>query len=259
MIAHQGHVVSGIKGFRFLEDNNLRQYDDVNKPVVLFGAAYPKSDKTRDYILKYHKGLIIVYWMGLDARVVKETKVWNRENIINITTIRPIRDTLAKKGIDCKMIRPGKTPPANALKKGGKIYVYNDGKEYHGYDKYGINKANKVKTDHPILMLRNNIPKEKWYAGECDKYYSQCFIGLALGEYSGGGITTRELGLRGIKVVTNIFDYPNCVRFETIQDIERIINKESLTIGQADHELAGRVYGYCANEMKGFDLSKLLI
>ncbi len=73
--------------------------------------------------------------------------------------------------------------------------------------------------------------------------YKKCFIGLRLTKHDGNANTVQELGLCGIKCVHN-GDYPNGIKWNTVEDILESIKKEREEIDKKDEELAKRVRDY---------------
>ncbi len=110
-----------------------------------------------------------------------------------------------------------------------------------------------------IMICRLSIPYKEWYSGVSDKYYGQCFIGLALSDFTGATGSVVDMGMRGLRVVTNVANMPHCIPWRAVDDIEGAINKESSNIGVKDNELAEMVVDEMVIGAKGFDLSKLII
>jgi hypothetical protein len=77
--------------------------------------------------------------------------------------------------------------------------------------------------------------------------YKKCFIGLRLTKFDGLGATNIELGLMGIKVVTNNIS-PNCLHWNNINDIINHIENESLNINKSDEHMSNNVYKFINQE-----------
>jgi hypothetical protein len=50
------------------------------------------------------------------------------------------------------------------------------------------------------------------------------------------------MGLRGLKVVTNVFDLPNCIPWDSIDDVVKAIEDETQFIGHQSVNLAEKVW-----------------
>jgi hypothetical protein len=253
VVAYQGYMAESMAGFNFLEDYRLSNYHDKKAPVVIFGGHY--NDTLR--VLAGHEGIAIIQWQGADStRARKQHHLYTKPNVINVACTAPVQQRLIDTGINCYLTKRINHKPPNPLIKGNKIYTY-----IHQNDeqKYGRNALDKIRTPYEVLIARLNIPKHEWYGGKCDEFYSQCFIGLALSSFAGGCYSTLEMGLRGIKVVTNVMVAPHCIPWETTEDVEKAILQEAKTIGTADKEMARKVYDSMEHECTGFDLNKLLI
>ena len=68
-----------------------------------------------------------------------------------------------------------------------------------------------------------------------------------------------EMGLRGIPVITNVLELPNTRPWNSIEDIEKIVQAESGKIGNINTAMANEVRSCLVNGMDCFDFDKLLI
>ncbi len=253
--AYQGYMSPPMKKFGWLKSFGLDPYANKTEPLVVFGCYKPVD---RIVILK-HRGPVIVIWMGTDTHKVRqELGRLVKKNIIHVTWLKGLHKYLTEnRGIDCRMIKmPVKEyPKPDPVVLGNKVYAYlAKGKpEYHGSKivaKLNLN-------GYPLLVGDDSINNNQWYNGESDKIYSQAFIGLALSSYVGGAMTIQEMAVRGIRVVTNVLDLPNCIPWKTREDVQRIIEEESLKIGQSNNGLAEEVYDSLVDIKGCFDLEKL--
>lgn len=251
IVAYQGFITRSLSGFEYMRDSSLKPYSRKYDPVVVFGGDYKDSVE----IIKNHRGTVIIRWMGADSRRVKDKSLYVRPNIINVTPLLNVRKMLLSKGINCHLIRLTTNKGATPLIKGNKIYTY-----IHHLDepKYNAEMVRGLKTPYEIMVMRLKFSKKDWYAGECDKFYKQCFIGLALSSFAGGGQSIVEMGLRGIRVVTNVLNLPHCIPWKDVKDIEVAIEKESGKIGTSDLALAKKVESEMVLNEKGFNLKSLL-
>jgi hypothetical protein len=248
----QGYKSKSLGAFRFLEMHQLRPYDDKKAPLVVFGC-YSKDDIR---VIQQHQYTVIIQWCGLDSKAHKDYSVFRANNIINVTPQKNIKEYLDTKGVRCSQIRwviDDTLHSAQIL--GERIYAYVN-KKNPAY--YGSDVIKKLKTNYPIIIGDYSVPASQWPK---DEYYSQCFIGLQLSEYAGGGMSIVEMGLRGLRVVTNILDLPHTIPWKCTCDIEEAINAEARHIGLPNKGLAEKVYNsvLCAERIHGFDLDELII
>ena len=249
-MAYQGIVSNPVKHFDYMGLYSLRRYTDNKDPVVVFGI-YNLN------ILKTHKGTVILHWCGNDARKqVKNYSLLKRSNVINVTPLPPVKKFLNDRGVDCRLIKLAIRERAKPLKKGTRVYAYlNHYKpKYHGSDIVRV-----LQKKYPFVIGDFTVPTAKWMAGECDRYYSQSYVGLFLSDYAGGGYGIVEMGLRGIPVVTNVLNLPHCFPWQKIADVKAVIDIESRNIGKKEPELAREVESCLvhSSELNGFELAKL--
>jgi hypothetical protein len=254
MIIKQGFVSPTIGGFNFLELYNLRKYDNPNEPMVLFGC-YGQDEYN---IINNHKSQLILRWCGVDSYIVNKHNLnfFNKENIIHITPLLKVHQFLNEMGIKCHLIKIIADELPKPTKLGDKVYAYLSKTKP---DYYGAPIVNLLKNKYDILVGDFSISQNDWRNGVGDTFYSQAFIGLALSQYAGGGAGINEMGLRGIKVVTNVVNLPNTIKWNTIEDIENAIDKEKENIDKINVELANMVYNSMVSDMKHYDLDKLII
>jgi len=79
------------------------------------------------------------------------------------------------------------------------------------------------------------------------KVYEKCFVGLRLTTLDGLGATNIELGLMGIKSISNNIS-PNCLSWKNVDDIIYHIENESKNIGKTDYKLAVDVKNFISVE-----------
>ena len=242
-----------MKEFKFIERFNLASYSDVNEPLIVFGVYHAEDDE----IIRKHKGKLIIWWMGVDSRNIRDVKLFQQPKIFNISMMQNIIDLLSVQNIKCYLTRPFRLRgDQNRVIKGSKVYVYINKRkpEY-----YGLSLIKSLNIPFEVLIANYSIPQDDWYGGQNDKYFSQCFVGLALSEYAGGGSSIIECGLKGLKCITNLINMPNTIRWQTKKNIEDAIKLESQKIGTIDNELSKNVYDYIyVNIKNGFDLNIML-
>ena len=253
--ARQGYMSAPMLKFDWLRSFKLTGYVHPDEPLVLFGCYKP----TELDVIKRHRGEIIIVWMGKDSKLMKpyfdELK---KDNITHVSWVEPIQWFLKSKGIDCKLIKmPVKEIPRPKISfLGNKVYTYlQKGKpEYHGGEM-----VSELQLDHELLIGDHSILRSHWYGGVNNRFYKQAFIGLALSDYAGGAMSIQEMAVRGIKVVTNVLDLPNCIPWETKEDVEQAVRMEAENIGQKPNGLVEEVYDALVEVRGCFNLEKLLV
>ena len=251
MKATQGHVSAPMLKFDWLKSFQLDVYHNKKAPLLVFGC-YKKKDFQ---IIERHKGPVIIIWMGSDSEKFIHRR-FPRE-VIHVTWIKAIHDLFIKQRVPCILTKlPVKEiprPVPNVL--GSKVYAYiQRGKPWY----HGVETVNSLTLKHELLIGDHSVNQQAWYNGVQNRYYNQAFVGLALSAYAGGGMSIMEMGVRGIKVVTNVLKLPHCIPWETKEDIEKAVLEESKKIGTIDHELVAEVYKHMV-EIKGeFDLTKMI-
>lgn len=252
--AYQGHMSGPMKKFRWLDQYKLEPYHNYSDPLIVFGCYRPVDIR----VVNRHKGPVIVFWCGNDTHK-SDAQLMDKPNIIHTTILPKAQQYIQQKGIKCHLLKPAvkeSREMAPPLKMGNKIYTYlNRSKpDYHG--RKIIEQLN---TKYDILVGDHSIPRGDWYNGVSNEYYSKCFIGLFLSDYVGGGQSVIEMGMRGIRVVTNVLNMPHTIPWETIEDVEIAIEKESENIGKVNYTLSDQVYDSLVRDLDCFDLAKLLM
>lgn len=250
----QGYESVPMVKFNWLHQFNLKSYINKKKPLVMFGCYKPQDL----LVIRRHIAPVVIVWMGKDSLKAKWNKIKEFKNVIHTTWLPNVHTLINQAGIKCYMLRmPVKeTPLPTPMPLGVNVYSYlQKGKpEYHGSELVA-----QLNIKHPLLIGTHNISRQLWYAGENNKMYARVFIGLALGGYAGGGMSILEMGVRGIPVVTNVLDLPHTIKWETLSDVERIIEEQAVNIGSINKELAQRVNAALVHNLKCFDLKKLII
>jgi hypothetical protein len=250
----QGYKSSSMDAFQFLEMHKLEPLHDKYEPLVVFGCYNTDDLKV---ILEHHS-IVVIQWEGLDSKKWKDLGVFKNSKIINVTPHPNIKAYFDQQGLSCSLIRWAINDTVNPQILGNKVYSYVN-KNSPVY--YGSKTLEQVKTKHPFLIADYTIPANEWRNGPRDEAYAQTFVGLQLCEYAGGGFGIVELGLRGISVVNNILKLPNCIPWNTVEDIENAIERESKNIGKVNKELAQAVYDsvLCSEKLECYDLGQLVI
>lgn len=244
----QGYVSKSIMDFPFHEVYRLDDYNDFRKDVVLFGM-YRYEDIR---MMQTHDGVKVVFWTGQDAYDLS-TFPEELPLCIHVTAHPKVYEVLKKNFRIHKLIKPAAF--LNEVKPqtlGKKIYAYcpHTAPEYHGKKLIDELRCG----GYEVIIGDGQWTQDQWRNSQADYHYNQCFIGLCLSEFAGGGGSIIEMGLRGMKVVTNVFDLPNCVPWNSIHDIVTAIEQETQSIGHTNPGLAQYVWDDLDHEYKWLEI-----
>jgi hypothetical protein len=253
------YVSPSIKFFKEMTKNkyNLRDYNPaihINEPVLFYGL-YTNNDLI---LLINHKGKKKLLFGGSDARYntfTQNYKLLMKHNIEIVCQSAHLYKKLGKIRYPkyLSTLRPF-TPaqifdfyePDNV--KGKNVYIYTSKKnpEVYGNDIY-------IPVMQKLKGRFNFIVCEAGTTNDIKSIYKKCFIGIRLTRFDGLGCTNIELGLLGIKSITNNLS-PNCLSWKTVDDVVNHIIRESKTIGQKNPELAVKTLEFISNE---YDMLKI--
>lgn len=198
----QGYVSKSVMSFPFHEIYALDDYNDDYEPAVFFGMyRYEDYRIAVDNADKRTK----VFWTGQDIIDYK----WDLFPLNNVTAHPKVFNLIKSKGHECEFVQPAAfLNSVNPQKLGPKIYAYcpKEAEDYHG--KKVLDELRLMGYD--ILIGDGSIPQNLW-KHSCNGFYDDIFVGLCLSEFAGGGTSIIEMGLRGIPVITNVFNLPNCI------------------------------------------------
>lgn len=245
----QGQLSQSIGGFPFLEVLNLKPITDYNKPTIFFGM-YTKKDWNILYKMKSH---VTIFWGGADSWSVPNVSLLKQSRFRHITCTNKTKENLNRLGIKCELLTVLRSFFKNALFpptiKQDKIYSYIPHHRQAYYNKPMIDSLN---LGDKLLVgnFANGINQKDWENGAGLDYYSQCYLGLFLCTGSGGGTGIIEMGLCGIKVITNVLEAPNTIPWKSKQDILDIIQSEKNTIGNKDVNLADKVRDWLSPDIE---------
>lgn len=253
MKIYQGYKSKAMVSFEFMEIHKLEKYTDEYKPMVLFGC-YTDDDIA---LINNHKSVVVIQWEGLDSKRWSNLSVFKKPNIINVSPHKVIVDYFARKDLKCQEIYFTSNETMSPQMLGSKVYAYVN-KNNPIY--YGQDVLNKLNVPYSLLVADYSIPQEKFRGEIRNSFYSQMFIGLMVGKYAGGGFSIVEMGLRGIKVVTNVLNLPHTIPWRNVLDVERAITEESEHIGTVNKGLAQQVYQavICSEKLECYDLDQLI-
>lgn len=238
----QAYISQSVADFPFYEKFGLEPYTDINEPAIFFGCY---SDKDLLAILR-HRKYAVIYWCGQDALDFRD---WDMVyDCFHVTCLDKVWELInnASYEITPYLLKQFNIIPQAEVKPlGNKIYAYlpMSHPRYHGIETL-IN----LNSKYEIIIGDGSIPQNEWHEGKADEIYSQCFIGLVLSNFAGGGQSIIEMGIRGIKVVTNVLTLPNVINWNMIEDIETAIQTEAKRINKKPTKLAESVIGELDNE-----------
>lgn len=220
-------VSKSVHDFPFERLYGLTSYVDSAAPCVFFGC-YDRDDVSK---ITHHKGLAVIWWCGQDALDFKGWSTFGT-NVVHVTERVKVYEHIKSLGIQCRLLpctnlsEPGPITPL-----GNKVFAYAPGSypEYHG-----IEIINQLRDSLPyeFVIGDGSIPQPEWRAGKCEPIYKECFVGLVLSHFAGGGASVIELGLRGRKCVTNVVKLGNVINWTNIDDIMIAIHDQAKFIGQ---------------------------
>jgi len=247
----QGYQSKSLSAFEYAKMHKLRKYDDRQEPLVVFGC-YSNEDID---IIKNHKSTVIIQWAGLDSKRCGHSPFIKARNIINVSPHPHIVSFFERIDVKCHFIKWAINETIHSQVLGDKVYSYVN-KNNPVY--YGSEVLKTIKTDYEILIADYTYPTSSFPK---DLIYSKAFLGLQLCNYTGGGFGIVDMGLRGIRVVTNVLKLPHTIPWSCTCDIEEVINAESCNIGKINKELAWAVYDsvLCTEKLECYDLDQLMI
>lgn len=232
----QGYVSKSVMDFPFHQIYELDDYNNVQYPAVFFGMYRFEDFCLADSHLERSKPLI--FWTGQDAL---NERTWPKQIGLNFTAHPKVKEHFLKLGYGCTLVKPSTfLNTIQPQRLGTKIYAYcpASAPEYHG----SLILEQLRGAGYDIIVGDGMHSQSNWRSGLCNDYYNQAFIGLCLSEFAGGGTSIIEMGLRGLRVVTNVFNLPNCVPWNSLEDIMLAIELETKRIGSVNRGLAEHVW-----------------
>lgn len=234
----QGYVSKSVSDFPFLKQMELTEYLDSGRPVVFFGC-YSEEDLQ---IIINHNGKKVIFWCGQDAiDCIFFGRYQFLQDCIHVSHLVNVVKALSA-FLKIKLINPiylgGKfsiTPKAK------KVFAYAPD-SFPKYHNIGLIRAiqKRIPEEYGIQLLYGDgsVSQKDWLKGVGDAYYYGCFIGLVLSGFAGGGQTVIQMGMKGIKVVTNVVDLPNVINWKSIDDVVHAISNEYIRIGENNEGLS---------------------
>jgi hypothetical protein len=218
----QGYVSKSVMDFPFHQIYKLDDYTSLMQPTAFFGMY-----RFEDYCLMHdHMDNKKTFWTGQDALNFD----WTQETGHNVTAHPKVYKMITKKDHHCVLVKPSSFMGSQRPQKlGKKIYAYcpNSMPSYHGKSIIDELRCG----GYEIVIGDGQFSQNEWANGKAEFFYDGIFLGLCLSEFAGGGTSIIEMGLRGIKVVTNVFDLPNCIPWNSVEDVMLAIESETKNIG----------------------------
>ena len=224
------HIARSISNFYRIRDIFLLEDYDPKKHIhvpVLFFGMYEEAEYN---LIKNHTGKKYILWGGSDASMVYVNKIKNM-NIMNFSSSPEIHSRLLNQGIDSQKFVLWATYPnlfyITKPKKFNKIYIYNGSCPENNW-KYGKDIYTKVVKQLEGYEDIEFVFSDKIYPHPYEKMceiYQECFIGLRLTSKDACAITIQELSLMGIPCLHNCNDYPNVIKYNSVDNIVTIIKE----------------------------------
>lgn len=236
--------------FPFHQTYALDDYKDRHEPAIFFGM-YRYEDLQ---LLNNHEAHAVTFLTGQDA---KQWSIYDLRLIGQFSNIKTahkkVCDYINSNGRHCELVKPAAfLNTVQPQKLGDRIYAYcpNSAPDYHGMP---IIKQLQ-EAGYKIVIGNGEFSQFEWSHGVANMHYHQIFIGLCLSEFAGGGGSIIEMGLRGMKVVTNVFDLPNCIPWNSLEDIMQAIEDERKLIGTTNEKLANQVWNDLDHQHKWLEI-----
>jgi hypothetical protein len=233
-------VSSTLLGFktRMKKKYKLKEYNK-HKPTLFFGM-YLQEDYE---LLKNHKSKAVILFAGTDVDYFgKVYKSRYLEFIIKhriIAISENVKMRLLDYGLESEFIPICPTPiQKNVLPKNRArcVYFYGNG------IKYGEQFIDEIQKRIKFEIIKTT--NGKYSQKEIQEFYKKSFIGLRLTPKDGLSNTVIEMGLAGRRVVYNSNPLPNALKWESIDDVVRLINEEYKKRDEDCNIIADEMYEY---------------
>jgi hypothetical protein len=238
MRIEQAYISQSVADFPFIKRLNITPYIDSERPSLFIGC-YTDADFQA---IMQHKSKAVVVWCGQDALECILYGWHNRlKNVIHVTWLTNIERAL-RSFLPVRLVPPvylgGEFEPSVL---GNKIFAYapQGFPEYHGFNV--ILKLIKAMPEYQFLWGDGLISQKEWLLDRGNSVYNDCFIGLCLSGFAGGGQTIIQMGLKGMPVINNVLNCPNSIAWDSIESIKKTIEHEARKIGTKNTKLANMV------------------
>jgi len=222
----------------FIKKFGLEQNNALDEPIIMYACGEHTIKK-----IKHREALTVIIWTGTDANRIKDyIPVLSRENVFHISTSVFINKDLERAGLKYKYlpIVVNSYPDLVPVKKGDSIFFYQGSTSHRKtYRLPMVKSIMKEFPDTPLIVVSNN--SHKWE--DLKKVYAKCFLGLRLIAHDGICHSAIEMGLMGIKTVSN-HKMPHTISYATRPNIINIIESERKKIGEVDLLTARKLRDY---------------
>jgi hypothetical protein len=214
----QAYMSNSVNDFNLLNRLNLKNYYDSSEPCLFFGV-YSNEDIQA---IKNHNSIAIIFWCGYDTMLWDNFDLFKKDSIVNLTVSKEMQKRLNSFNLKTKLVH-GIVLDENIYQKktGDKIFAYCP---WVSFDYHRMDIISELQLKYDVILGDGKFTQKEWHEGAKYEIYNQCYIGLVLNNYAGGGATILELALQGKYCITNTQDYDNCLSWNTIEDIENHIN-----------------------------------
>jgi hypothetical protein len=248
MRVSQCYVSESVNDFPFKEIYSLTDYKDSLAPWVFIGMYRPEDLD----VFKKHKGYKMILWTGQDSLSFHYMGDFDDVDGQNFTAHHKVYEYLRQK-INVQLIRPSSfLNTISPQQLGKKIYAYcpNSMPKYHG-----IHVIDELRRGgFEIVIGDGQWTQNEWGNGQANNAYDDICIGLCLSDFAGGGTSIIEMGLRGVPVVTNVFQLANCRPWRDVLDVVAEIETQLALAGTTDAALAQAVWEGLDHEFKWLEI-----
>lgn len=227
MRIEQCHISKSLHDFPFCRLYDLNPYFDSARACVFFGC-YDAEDVSA---IRSHTDLTVIWWAGQDALDFKDWHLFSKK-VVHVTERVKVYELLKSQGIAIRLLPCSNlAEPAKITPLGKKVFAYCPASypEYHGSN---VLQELQEYGKWELIIGDGSIPQNNWRAGACNPIYDQCFIGLVLSRFAGGGASVMELGLRGRMCVTNVLKLGNVINWSSTEDVIKAIESEEINISK---------------------------
>ena len=214
----QAYVSESVNDFDWFNRFNVQPYYDSMKPCLFIGVYFNKDIE----VIKNHHSKAVILWCGYDSMMWDDFDIFKKDNVINITGSKIMQQRFKEFNVNTVFSNPLLIKEnIYQQKTGDKIFAYCP---YTSNDYHRMDIISELQLKYDIILGDNQYNQQQWHEGAKYEIYNQCYIGLVLNNYAGGAQTIMELSMQGKYCVTNTQDFDNCLKWNTVEDIENHIN-----------------------------------
>jgi hypothetical protein len=229
----QAYISNSLAGLDFKSKYGLRDYGDLDAPLVMFGM-YDDED-LRTY--RKHRGELTLVWQGMDSKDLngRAEEIKSKE-CFHYSISHWITESLDKNDIHSTYAPiSATTGEINLQPLGNSIYFYTSRMSQESSDYYGEFMIDEIKSKTGLNV----------HVATCDTYskdelrqiYADSFINLRLTTFDGCPNTNLEMALMGRRSIFN-GDIPGSIKWRGVDDICNSIMHEFYKRKNIDYQLA---------------------